>query len=249
MANGLASGNVINGVGAGSYYDQYVQPIPGYRFYSVAGYAALKASADNRFPVWIPSQEKGQPRKRMQIPIGAQLYSVGARLGAGVWGEAAQKLQLTAVVAGAPVLAQSVRLDALNTSAGQPVGKKHVLFQATSENSDKTASSTLFRSGRSSVPFDPAIYDAFNAPIASGSDEIERVGGSIELEVQARTTAAGDNAPLITAGAGVGGLRQNADFPNEAYILVQVGYWMVSPDIVTADDFAGVVWDEVFANV
>jgi hypothetical protein len=45
------------------------------------------------------------------------------------------------------------------------------------------------------------------------------------------------------------GLRANSAFPNEAYILVQVGYYIPSSDIVGPDDFAGVVWDEVFANV
>lgn len=248
MANGLASGNAVLGKGAGSYYGQYLENLPGYRFYSVAGYAALKATADNRFPVWIPSQEKGQPRKRMQLPIGAQLYHVGVRLGAGVWSEAAQKLQLTAVVAGSPVLAQSVRIDSINASAGQPADKRHVLFTAGSGNSDISASSVLLRSGR--VGYNAAVYDGFNTPIASTDDEIERGSTApIDLEIQARTTAAGDNAPLISVGAGVGGLRQNADYPNQGYVLVQIGYWAVSPDIVTPDDFAGVVWDEVFANV
>lgn len=251
MANGLASGNIINSFGAGSYYGERTQSIPGYDFYMARGYAALSTVAGNRFPIWIPSQEKNQPRKRMVIPKGGHVYHIGLRNGRGVFNTVAGgELVLGAVVNGANVLSQHIVLDTLLASG--PLAKKHEIYGG--NGIGETVSRTLLLRSARVLPnaWAEADWDAFNSPLAYeeyDSTAITTAVGSAELELQVRDIAG--NGLINPAGGlmAAPGLRANADFPSEAYILVQVGYFVPSSDVCTADDFAGVVWDEVFANV
>jgi hypothetical protein len=265
MANGLMAGNVV--LDPSNYKMQYTQPIPGYRFYEAAGYVALKPQLGNQFEVWTPSQEKLKPRKRLSIPWGATVYHVGMRFGKGVWSESAQDLTLT-LVDGVPNQAAGLHVDRAGVSSNIPFGALDpqpwsVLGPAA--NLDVVTRTTLLRSARAVNPFNPARLDAFNAPIATqavaGTGNEDRFDPlyfdsdrMVQLELQCRNGNL-PNSPLqplgLITGSNPGGLRQNPDpkYANQAYILIQVGFYMIGADVVTEDDFAGVVWDEVFANV
>lgn len=254
MSHGLVSGNNILGSAAGSYYGQWSDNLPGYQFFLASGYTALKAQIDNRFPIWIPSQERGRARKRMQIPFGAQVYHIGARAGKGVWSEAAQDLVVTTVASGTPVPARSINLDTLSASASLNALTPPIPSEIFRVNGigDVVTRTTLLRQARTSPSaFDAARLDAFNQPISYTKVDGTIEGlAPIELELQTRTGVGGGvDGALSSISPTVGGLRQNADAPNEAYILLQIGFYLPTSKVVTTDDFAGVVWDEVFANV
>jgi hypothetical protein len=258
MANGLMTGNVI--VDPSTYDGQYTSPIPGYRFYRAAGYVALKGDADNKFPVWVPSQQKGLPRQKLSIPRGAQVYHVGMRFGHGVWSEGAQDITLAQVDQGVVNPAAAVHIDRVgNSVVGTATGKPWAIV-GTAASLEKASRTTLLRSARTAPnPFNPARLDAFNQPIATqglggyedGFDITAAASNrSVQLELQCRTGPLPAD-PLQAVGPAIGGLRFNSDplYVNQGYILIQVGYYTISEDVVTADDFAGVVWEEVFANV
>lgn len=254
MSQHLRSGNVVLGAGAGSYYGGSLDIIPGYDFHFLKGYISLSPQANNRFPIWVPSEEKGKPRKRMQIPHGANVYHVGARAGKGVWNEASQDLVVTAVVAGAPVTAQAINIDGTTGSGGlvPPNAKPHEIFRVNGTGEVVTRT-TLLRTAGGTPVFNAARLDDFNIPLAYQENDgivAPNIVPPIELEVQTRVTTSGGIAGALTGiGANVGGLRANSEFPKEAYILLQVGFFLRSSRVVGTDDFAGVVWDEVFANV
>jgi hypothetical protein len=160
------------------------------------------------------------------------------------------ELVLGAIVNGSNILSQNIVLDTLLASG--PLARKHEIYGGNGLG-DRVARTLLLRSARV-LPdaWNQAAWDAFNTPLAYeeyDSTAITTSVGSAELELQVRDVAG--NALIGPAGGlmAAPGLRANSAFQNEAYILVQVGYYIPSSDICTADDFAGVVWDEVFANV
>jgi hypothetical protein len=234
---------------------QYFESLPGYRFYKAAGYVALKPSIDNRFPIWVPSQEFGKPRKRLQIPAGAQIYHVGIRPGRDVHSEAQQFLTLTLTSGGTPTLANATNICRIGPTASAADATKPwaVLGSGTANTRPIWSRTNLLRTAKASPAFDAAAFDGINAITATaGANEIDeayRSSGTVyDFEIQCRATAANDGA-LATIGASTGGLRQAAKYPNEGYILVQLAWYMQTLDVVTDDDFAGVVWEDVFANV
>jgi hypothetical protein len=256
MSNGLNQGNVV--VAPGSYQGQYTTPIPGYRFYQVAGYVALAAELGNKFAVWVPSQERKHPRKRLSLPWGATVHHVGMRVGRGFWSEGAQNLALTLVDNGVPNPAAALPLGPIAGSAGRITEQWKILGPA--GGNEISSQTTLLRGARPVNPFNPARLDAFNSVIATQyiagigtDDQFDQLNydlrKSVQLELQCRSGVA-PGAPLQPVGVGTGGLRQNLDpkYHNQAYGLIQIGFYMISPDVVTAEDFGGVVWDEVFAN-
>lgn len=256
MANGLMTGNVING--PSTYDGQYSSPIPGYRFFKAAGYVALTAQLGNSFPVWVPSQQRGLPRQRLSIPWGAQVHHIGMRFGRGAWSETAQDLTLAQVNNGVVSATAGLHIDRVGVSAGRPDKPWSII--STAANREIASRTTLLRSARTApAVFNEARLDAFNQPISSvplagyedAFDPLDfDVNRTVQLELQCRTGPA-PNAPLQAVGPTVGGLKSNPDplYVNEGYILIQLGFYTIAPDIVTADDFAGVVWEEVFANV
>jgi hypothetical protein len=258
MANGLMTGNVV--ISPSTYDNQYTSPIPGYRFYRAAGYVALTPDIGNKFPVWVPSQQKGLPRQKLSIPRGGQVYHVGMRFGHGVYSEGAQDITLAQVDQGVVSAAAGIHIDRVGNSVVGAVTGKPWSIVGVAASLEKSARTTLLRSARTAAaPFNEARLDAFNQPIATQSiagyedmfdPAAAAVNRSVQLELQCRTgPGAGD--PLQAVGPGVGGLRFNADplYVNQGYILIQVGYYTISEDVVTDDDFSGVVWEEVFANV
>jgi hypothetical protein len=249
----LMTGNRILWPGDG-YSGEYSSPLPGYRFFLIQCYALLSATPKNRFDLWVPSQDREKSDKKLMLPHGAQVYHAGIRSGEGAWSEAVQELTLTAVSGGAPITNQSFPIVRIKPSS-IVTGAKHLFLNATTERDDMTRT-ILFRDARTSgTPWSAATFDPFNAPISEGLGDDQSIQTALQwsIELQCRTPTAllSNTNALLAAGAGTGGLRQNLDpkLKDKGYLLLQVGYYMRDNRVVTAEDFAGVVWSERFKYV
>jgi hypothetical protein len=249
MSN-LQTGNVV--IDPSSYKGQFTSPLPGYEFYKVHAYVALGAQANNRFPLWVPSQEKMQPRKQLALPYGSQVYHVGYRLGDGVYSEALQDLTLTPVINGTPTTAAGLVLDGIQANTSAIDGVARLAEQPQQRQNTRT---TLLRIARAPA-FDPARMDAFNLAFANNLLDYPALTtipqfAQIELQLRDRSVPNVPASPLSALGAGIGGLRQRPEpeFKDQGYILFQIGYFAPTDRVVSEEDFSGVIWDEVFANV
>lgn len=238
---------------------QTIALLPGYEFGVITGFIALSPRLENK---WALMDIKKADRQ-LQLPRGGQIHHLGIRAGFGVQSEGPGNLHLGLVdaVSNAPIAVADSAGWLATISATDPAMDNEILEGGGVVEQTSLSRSVLFRDGRTTNAWVPTIFDSINSLISASSSGDLGVSDAVKalyppgpkLEIALRQGIAGSSG-LTILGPGSGGLKQrnstvSKDYSNKAYFIVDVGYWMRSPEVTTTEDVDGINWERIFANI
>lgn len=251
---------IRTGNGISSFSGQRVNVVPGYEFGTLTGYVALSKNWGNRWALMDASDPERTDRQ-LVLPRGAQIHSTGIRIGFGVKCAGFGNLHLGLInpLTNSPISLATTASNLCNIdSAAATDDEPNRIIRLNNAISDvAVARSEFYPDPGITTPNPLTEINTLNSVGTVGnyglSDNLlASFPSGFKLEINFRTgpTAA---SPLVTLGTFDAGLKQqtpepNKDFANKAYILVDIGYWIRSPE-VSSDDDLGLNWERIFKYI
>lgn len=247
----IRTGNDIGLLSGGN-----VAVMPGYEFGMITGFIALTPNLLNKWAL----MDVNKSDRQLTLPRGVQIHHLGIRAGLGVQSAATAgvlHLGLIDSTTSNPIAIADTSTYLGEISATLPDEDNQILQGGGLVKQTSLSRSVLFRDARSVNPWANTAFDGINAinsasnfgDLGISSAVLKALPPPMKLEIALRSGNTG-NSPLQALGPTVGGLKQRIstptkDYANKAYFLVDIGYWMRSPEVTTEED-ASLNWEKIF---